>query len=219
MSGIINVACPQCKQQIRAPAEALGKKVRCKGCGNVFPLNPPKAAAKAQAKDKAKPKPPPHPKAADDLDDDGNPYDVTDLDLTPRCPHCAGEMESAEAIICLNCGYNTQTRQMGKTVKAMQNSFGDWVMWLGPAILCVLGVVAMAGVICYLWLPWFDINTFPSREMALPKDVDPETQKDKWLPARIWGGVVAAAFLWGCGFFAVKRLILNPHPPIRYKNV
>jgi hypothetical protein len=218
MPGIITVACPQCKQQIRAPAEAVGKQVRCKGCGKVFPLTAPRAAA-VKAKAPAKAKAPPRPKPADDFDDDGNPYDVTDLDLTPRCPHCAGEMENREAIICLHCGYNTQTREMGKTVKAIRNTFGEWVLWLAPGILCVVAVFAMAGVEAYLWLPWAGVNTFPSPSQALVKDVDPETGKDKWLPARIWGGVFAAGILWGCGYFAVKRLILHPHPPLRLKNI
>jgi hypothetical protein len=217
MPGIISVACPQCKQQIRAPAEAQGKKVRCKNCGTIFPLNPPRAAAaKGKARAPARPQPAPEPdRNASDLDDDGNPYEVTDLDLTPRCPHCAGEMESAEAIICLNCGYNTQTRQMGKTVKAIRNTFLEWVIWLAPGIICFLVIFPMLGAIAYLWLPKMGITKFPH----MPIEYDTDTGKDTMLWARIWGGVFAAGVAFGCARFAVKRLILHPHPPLKLKNI
>ena len=45
-----------------------------------------------------------------DDEEDANPYGVTALDTAPRCPDCANEMESEDAIICLHCGYNSRTR-------------------------------------------------------------------------------------------------------------
>src|SRR5437763_110466 len=82
-------------------------------------------AAPARSTAKA---PPPRPKSGDE-EDDPNPYDVTDLDLTPRCPHCAGEMESRDAVVCLHCGYNVQTREKAQTVKTIKNTFAEWVVW------------------------------------------------------------------------------------------
>src|SRR5262245_28117899 len=114
MAGSILVSCPNCQKQIRAPEGARGKKVRCKSCGEIFPLSAPPGAKAPPAPAKAKPKT--GRARFEDEDDDGNPYDVTTLDLTPRCPACAGEMESEEAIICLSCGYNTMTRQKAQTL-------------------------------------------------------------------------------------------------------
>ena len=37
--------CPECKKQMKAPAELEGKKIRCKGCGTPVPV---KAAAPAK---------------------------------------------------------------------------------------------------------------------------------------------------------------------------
>ena len=34
--------------------------------------------------------------------------------MVPRCPNCTSEM-GAHDIICLSCGYNTLTREWGKT--------------------------------------------------------------------------------------------------------
>src|SRR5262249_12001216 len=74
----------------------------------LLPIEDDKPAAKAAAET---PKAPPAKKPHQDDEDEGihaNPYGVTTLDLTPRCPHCANEMVSEEAIICVYCGYNTQ---------------------------------------------------------------------------------------------------------------
>ena len=133
---------------------------------------------------------------------DNNPYRVSELDLTPRCPFCAKEMESEEAIICLHCGYNTQTRQHGATVRTYANTGGDQFKWMLPGIACVVVIIAMIGAICYLWL-------------GLP---NPEKVKEEWwkeflMPAKVWGSIVAGAFIVVAGRFAVIRLILHPTPP------
>ena len=47
-------------------------------------------------------------------------------------------MEDAEAIICLTCGYNTQTRTQGRTEKTIANTGGDYVLWLLPGVVDVL---------------------------------------------------------------------------------
>src|SRR3989442_398590 len=51
MAAIITLSCPSCKQQIRAPAEARGKRVKCKACGAIFAI----PAAEAKTKPAAPP--------------------------------------------------------------------------------------------------------------------------------------------------------------------
>src|SRR5262245_53642187 len=105
MASTIDVACPECQKQIKASAELQGKKVRCKGCGHVFVIGG-ATASKPSAEAKAGPVKV-GPKASGD-EDDAKAYGlsaITDEGI-PRCPHCAQEMSSAEAIICLHCGYN-----------------------------------------------------------------------------------------------------------------
>ena len=46
----IVISCPECDKQIKAPADAVGKKIRCKSCEHVFVI---KAPAKAPAPIKA----------------------------------------------------------------------------------------------------------------------------------------------------------------------
>ena len=41
-----------------------------------------------------------------------------------RCPHCTKELEPG-AIICLWCGYNTQTRVLGQTTKTVEKTGGE----------------------------------------------------------------------------------------------
>src|SRR5262245_31899131 len=147
----VTITCPECDKQIKAPAEVLGKKIRCKGCGSTF-------AARADEAQLARPAPKPAPKAAKpapkpkptDDDEDANPYGVTDLDMAPRCPNCANEMESREAVICLHCGYNTLTRERARTRKVRDVTGGQHFVWLLPGILCVLLVFSLLGGIFWM---------------------------------------------------------------------
>src|SRR5437016_13861620 len=80
----------------------------------------PSAAVKpAPPAEPPQPAAPPRPRGPhDDLfDEDGNPYGVTTLDLSPRCPNCANELTSADALTCLHCGYNTQTAKLATAQK------------------------------------------------------------------------------------------------------
>jgi predicted Zn finger-like uncharacterized protein len=196
MAATIIVACPECHKQIKAAADLLGKKVRCKACGHSFTAKagpPPKAAANPG-------KPRPAKKAADD-DEDANPYGVEALDLAPRCPNCANEMESAEAIICLYCGYNTQTRVQGQTQKLHDITGMDWFLWLLPGIACVLAIIVLV-VLDVLYCIYAEDWT-----------------KDQWyeftshLGIKLWVSVMVVFACWLAGKFAFKRLVLNPHPP------
>lgn len=57
MAATIVITCPQCKKQMKAPAELEGKKVRCKDCGTAFPAkgSAPAAPSKAPAAEASKP--------------------------------------------------------------------------------------------------------------------------------------------------------------------
>ena len=92
-----------------------------------------KAPSVAKVK-QAKPKP----KPTDEDEEDDAPIGVTALDMAPRCPNCANEMESEEAVICLTCGYNTRTRIQVETRAVEDTTSMTWFWWLLPGILCAL---------------------------------------------------------------------------------
>ena len=163
------INCPECDKAIKVPAEAVGKKVRCKNCEHVFVIKAPVARdaiapagkkepsapakpAKGAKPDKAiKPQQPAKPakpaKPTDDDDDDGPPggYGMTDDEVDARCPQCAAKMQSEVAIICLRCGYNKVSRELVRTRKIKETTGGDKFLWLLPGILCVLLVLVLIG--------------------------------------------------------------------------
>ncbi|HZU34892.1 MAG TPA: hypothetical protein VFA18_03235 [Gemmataceae bacterium] len=130
---------------------------------------------------------------------DKNPYGVTTLDLTPRCPHCAKDMEEGD-IICLHCGYNTMSRSHARTKRVHHTTSGDWIGWLGPAIACALAFLGLVG-----FSLWFDLSYAPS--------LAPDWSDDNIRGVRIWVPVVCAFPAWFALVFAVKRLIIHPRPP------
>ena len=249
MAAMISFTCPECKTQLKGPADMQGKKARCKHCAHVFvlkanaptapastaPANRGKAAqpAKAPARtapgkpatkkpaepepeteamtytfqdantevvaDNAKPPPPPTPPGQ-------KLYGVTDLDLTPRCPFCAQELESEDAIICLHCGYNNRTRSHPTVQRTYANTGGEVFLWLLPGIGCVVGILALIGLICYLWM------------QLDPKDYEKVWYGDFIKPAQIWGSIFSAGAIVLLGRFAIKRLIFHPTPPEKEKK-
>src|SRR5438046_8829566 len=102
MAELVPVICPECAKQFKVPADIIGRKIRCKNCGKAF-------VAK-QAEDVGLGKKPADDSIIafkdDDEDEDAKPYEVTSLDLPPRCPECASELESEAAAACLQCGFN-----------------------------------------------------------------------------------------------------------------
>ena len=206
MAEAITIVCPECEKKITVPAEAVGKKVRCKSCQHVFAVQAPAAkkpppAAKAKPV-KAKPKP------TDEDEEDDAPIGVTALDTAPRCPNCANEMESEDAVICLTCGYNTRTRLQATTRAVEDTTKMTWFLWLLPGILCALSfLILLTFAIVY------------------------QIYIDKWINMDDWYAFVAAPFfkiwfIWapttfvnvGLVTFAVRRLILHPTPPERVKK-
>lgn len=221
MAAVIVIECPKCGKQLKAPPELQGKKIRCKDCGTAFPVQA-KSEAKGEEKKaetfafkeddgpKAPPKKPaPPPKAppkkpVDDDDEEGsNPYGVTDEKLIARCPNCAKEMDSEDAIICLHCGYNTRSRRRAETKRVLEITSQDRIQWMMPAVACIIGILVLVGLNVFLWFGlqgmWqtWDEATTPSLSRGL----------------RTW---ISAFSLWGCyaaGKFAFRRLVLQPAPP------
>jgi hypothetical protein len=187
MATPIVVSCPECKKQMNAPEQVRGKRVRCKGCGHSFQV---------PAGDGNKPV------------GDEEAYGVIHEDESiPRCPHCAKEMASADAVICINCGFNTVTRQRAGTKKVIETTGGEHFAWLLPGILCLVFILALIG---------FDLF-FCLKGPDLLKDGDYEFLGAK--PVRTWTVIGSGFMIFFAGQFAFRRLILHPHPPEREKDI
>jgi predicted Zn finger-like uncharacterized protein len=196
MSNPINVSCPECQKQLKVSEELRGKKVRCKGCGHVF------AIPAAEAKAKAKPAPA---KGADD-DGPGSYGVVAEESSIPRCPHCAQQMESADAVVCIHCGYSTATRQRIETKKVIETTGGDRLSWVLPGLLAIGGIFLLAG---------FDL-WYCLKLPALVEKTDNEWLSYKGF--RVWVVVFSLFLMAFAGRFAFHRLVLNPTPPEEVKR-
>src|SRR5262249_9482758 len=86
---------------------------------------------------------------ADEGEEDAKAYGVTELDIAPRCPNCAQLMADEKAFICLFCGYNTLTREVGKTQKTVSHTFGEHFAYLFPGIAVALTAFAFVGALTY----------------------------------------------------------------------
>jgi DNA-directed RNA polymerase subunit M/transcription elongation factor TFIIS len=216
MASTINLTCPECDKSLKAPSELLGKKIRCKACGAVFTArgeagkSTTKPAAKptkskekesvkpAKAKEEAKPAS----SADSSLEADDVPYGLTEEYLGRRCPDCANALDD-EQIICLHCGYNTQTRVRVSMRKVRDTTPMDWFLWLLPGIACALAAIGLIGLTV-----WFDLyvtweGTFGDAWYGFIAH-----QGFKW-----WLSIIAAYLVWLSGKFAVIRLVLNYRPP------
>ncbi len=216
MAETVAVSCPECGKNMKIRAETLGKKIRCKGCDEVFVARDSgKTAVTSKPASKPAPKPaakakPAAPAAASNIvpfkeeeDEEGsNPYGITELSTSARCPECANEMESEEAIICLHCGYNTQTRIRAETKVTVDTTPGDVVVWLMPGILCVVGIILLLTgdiVFCVFIDDWVDGSDTWSWM--------------NWFFWKFWGSIINCFIMFFLGRFAVERLIMNSTPP------
>jgi DNA-directed RNA polymerase subunit RPC12/RpoP len=214
MASTIAISCPKCEKQIKAPAELVGKKIKCKECLYVFVVQGPPApkgggkAGRAVAADKKAPGAAKPAAPADDDEEGSTPYDVTHHSLLPHCAYCAKEMESEDQVVCLHCGYNHHTRERALTKKIYETTGGEQFLWLLPGILCALGVLLMIGTIVVFWL------FFPR--------IAAEHDSEWWsiffgLWARLWGSVICLFIGFFLARFAVIRLIMHPTAPEREK--
>jgi hypothetical protein len=215
MATTITITCPECDKQMKAPADVIGKKIRCKACGFTFParqgaeeetLPPPRHAGKH-----ASSKPPAGKKAGkqvkpgktdDEDDEDANPYTFTEEKLGNRCPNCANAMDSEDAVICLFCGYNTRSRTQSRMKKVRHISGWDVFFWLLPGIACVLaliGLITFDILYCIYINEWIDQEAWYSFIGSLG--------------IKIWIVVPTLYLMYLATRFAIKRLIFNNMPP------
>jgi predicted Zn finger-like uncharacterized protein len=203
MPAAVVLSCPECDTKIKVRAELQGKRVRCKSCGHTFVAPAAKQGADRTA---IKAKTPPRPVRQPEEEEGTNPYGVTRLDMAPRCPHCAKEMESPDAIICLHCGYNTVTREWTRTKKTVETTGQDKFMWLLPGILCVLLIFFSIGFDVFFWFGLEGLWEY------LREEWDPAGESLGW-GLRVWMVVFSLFVIFYSGRFAIRRLILNPEPP------
>ncbi len=217
----ISIKCPECGLALKVAEESLGKKIRCKECEHVFraeaptgksakkdkaiTTKPDKAKAKSKGKGDAKTetKPPPAParKPVDDDEDGPKNYGVTDTELGARCPECANEMGEGD-IVCIHCGFNTQTRQRAIKRKVKDVTGSDIFTWQLPGYLCALvTLLFLTGIVLNIvfWTP--TVAWFGEDWSGLAKGL------------LLWWTVFDIWIIYVAGKFAVKRLIINNMPP------
>jgi hypothetical protein len=214
MATTIPITCPKCAKPINAPAELAGKKIKCKGCANIFVVEAapaPSDKASSGKKKPAKEEPAPVFALAADEPEDSNPYKVTkDTNTNPMCPFCATELDDEDQIICLNCGFNRDSRSREKMVKTHETTGGDWFLHLLPGILCAIGTLIMVIMIGFFWTLMRRWNF----------EWDAEGDWRQYISAyacQIWYTVMALFAGFFLCRFAVKRLILHPTPPEKEK--
>jgi hypothetical protein len=113
------------------------------------------------------------------------------------------------AILCLHCGYNTQARVHGKTVRTYATTPAEQFMWSLPGLICLAAIAAIVFGIIYLWTGLPDPNSEKYRDVWW---------KDFINAAKVWGSIAGGLGIVGFGLFAFKRLIKNPKPPETVKR-
>jgi DNA-directed RNA polymerase subunit RPC12/RpoP len=203
MASSILITCPDCRKQLNGPAELEGKRVRCKSCGHAFTVKPTRGAKNLTPAQTASAR-----KERREDQDGKNPYGLSDILPTHRCPQCAAELEE-DAIICVHCGYNTQTRTRHTTLRTYETTAFDRLLWLTPGILAAIGLFVLIGIIGFLWLPFGLLKLAGEGENRA-------WWGGQWI--QIYGSVVCGFLGWGAAVFSYRRLIAHPNPPekLRY---
>lgn len=199
MASTITLTCPECEKKLKASSDLLGKKIRCKSCGAVFPAREEKqggAPAKAGGKG-----------ADAQLEADNVPYILKEEYTGRRCPYCANAMEEEDRI-CLHCGYDTLTREHSRMKKVRETTGMDVTKWLIPGIACAILTLAMLGGCAFYW---FGVNrdTFGGEEVWY-----------SWfgtLFPKVYTTVAVLFASWYAGRFAVRRLYNYMPPEIEEK--
>jgi ribosomal protein L37E len=225
---------------MKVPEEAVGKRVRCKACEQVFTIpdeDGPKATSKpvvakplpadmqkkpATAKPVAKPKedvPPPQPASspigfADNDEDDGKDYGVTeDENDVPRCPRCAKDLDPPDTKVCLECGFDLVKRVRHSTKKVYATTGGDIFLYWLPAIIWI--IVLLAGLGCVIWGWLMMTKIWTENEFLLADDKNPLTDKKQFLVDPNACNVCLSVFLlamFGFGLPVIVKRIKQPKP-------
>jgi len=201
----IKITCPECKKVIAVPPDLLGKKVRCKGCSKVFEAQKPaplkETAKPAEAEKKNQ-------QIGDDPDDDGKAYGMHDLILAARCPNCAKELSSEDAVLCIFCGYNNLTRQIATTKKTYDITGSDIFIWNLPGIIGV--------IICLILLTFNIVYMIKIDEWCSPEEG--QANSAPWYgflahgSIKLWLYIISAFILFRVGKFSFIRLVYENRP-------
>jgi hypothetical protein len=219
------VTCPHCDKKFKAKADVRGKKILCPYCEKSFVAD----GASGAIPDKAADEPAPLALADDDgliplagdastiplagktakvaaadegaeeVDND-NPYGVTHVDSDPRCPNCTEKMVPKNAVVCLACGYNTLTREWGKTEKTIGVSSGRQFLHLLP------GMFALAGLLLYICAQVLFASPWPSWVAGT------------WLEwsdyegLRMWTTTAGFGIVFVAGRYCYRRFVVKPLP-------
>jgi predicted Zn finger-like uncharacterized protein len=217
------IACPDCSKQVKVSEEHLGKRVKCKGCGTVFPVKaadgspppPKKAGPPAVPKAASATAAPPPKEIPPDEEYDPNRYvPEVNLDTLPRCPFCAHEMASMEARICLNCGFDVQKRQRPEVRHIYAPTGVQIFLWLLPAIMTILVMIGMVVWYLFFWKlieGWMDDSIFED-EKGPPKTFIAGLSPGM---CRLYHALLIVVLYVPMTKFAYKRLIKNYLPPER----
>lgn len=214
------VTCPECEKRFKPKGDVQGKKIKCPFCKEPFVVP---AAKQVKGKADAKKKPKPEEEADEVIAvemtaeeqaaaeaaekqaaynaqfADNAAYEVKQVALVPRCPNCTTEMGPHD-IICLNCGYNTLTREWGKTAKVVRLTFKRHFAYLAPALgAAVFVIVSVVGLLYFSIVSPYDLHdtmfSFTNSEAI-----------------RMWGSVIFLFWLFGAGTFCIKKFIDKPKP-------
>ena len=227
MSTTIPFSCPNCDGTLVVPVAAAGKRVKCKHCQAIIAVpsaTPAKPVAKPVAKAVPVVPPPPPPPAADanaplkfkdddEEDDNPNPYGVVTESDVPRCPHCATELDPPDTKVCLNCGYDMQTRQRHKSKKVYETTTQDVMSYQSPAYIWIVVLIALIVIDVLFWMnmeSWM-VGGFLDRE-----EPNPATQRPQFLVGPNCFNVFYSVFLMFMMWFGlrviIKKLIIQPKP-------
>jgi len=196
MTGTLTITCPTCKKVMQVPAVLGGKRIRCRGCGQTVAVPKPGSAGKPAAQTVRTNK------AGEHFDDEwaqAQAYGVLKDEDKPRCPFCASDVEEGQ-VICLKCGYNLRTRERHSTRIVNVVTGMDYFLWLLPGIACLL-----VGFGCIAWIVILAIGS--------PRLGDAAELLQDWRWGMVYGILFGVFILYLTGRFAIKRLIINPHPP------
>lgn len=198
------VTCSHCEKKFKPKSDVAGKKIKCPFCKEAFVV-PADAEAKASKpapeEVKAAPVEAAGPVATPPAEEDDNPdpYGVKTVDIVPRCPNCTQEMGPHD-IICLACGYNTMTREWGKTEKTLGLTFQRQLVYLLPA----LGAATFV-FFSVIFLIYYAVVSPYHVEKSMLEFTDSEA-------IRMWTTLIFLAWFWGAGMFCFKKFIEKPKP-------
>jgi hypothetical protein len=230
MAATLSVTCPNCRKQLKVPAEFAGKLIKCKNCQTPFEVADPNAPKPARAAKPAAPaKPPAAAKAANPPDDvlgfmeepkparqeeeNANPYGVIKESDAPRCPFCAQELDPPDTKICMKCGYDLLERRRHESRKVYETSGGDYFMHWLPAIVLILFVIILTAVNVICWMnmySWLE-GSFLESDEKNPTTLEKEYYIKPWCFS-LWISIFSAFTIFYSVRFIIRRLVFNWRP-------